>query len=158
MNSSSLERLLLLEQSRELSPAQRKQLDATLAASAQARALRDQLRLIASSLPPPDARPTPGASQRIAARLRHTPSSSAFRPAWKSTLAAAAALALLLGVRAFRPAPSATPQPLAATTATTTADAPADEEWTDPLDSEFAELESLLLAISTDDSLETTEL
>ncbi len=155
MNSSSLERLLLLEQSRELSPAQRKQLDAALDASAQARALRDQLRLIASSLPPPDARPAPGAPLRIAARLRHAPSSSAFRPAWKSTLAAAAALALLLGVRAFRPAPSAPPQPLAAAATTT---APADEEWTDPLDSEFAELESLLLAISSDDSLETTEL
>ena len=60
-------------------------------------------------------------------------------------------------------APAATtvanPAPVAAPIETAAdATARADEDWTDPLDAEFTELENLLLAISTDDSLDVTEL
>ena len=154
MNPHELERLLLLEASGELSPRQRRALDAELAASETARRLRDRLRAWTAAVPPPAAAPAPDAAARIAARLRPPrPAAWIFRPVWKPALAAAAALALFLGVRAFRPAPVAAPIETAAN-----ATANADEDWTDPLDAEFTELENLLLAISTDDSLDVTEL
>ena len=154
MNPHELERLLLLEQSGELAPAQRRALDAELAASADACRLRDQLRAWTAAIPPPAAGPAPDAAARIAARLRPPrPAAWIFRPVWKPALAAAAAMALFLGVRAFRPAPVAAPIETAAV-----ATAAAEEEWTDPLDAEFTELENLLLAISTDDSLNVAEL
>ena len=153
MNATPLEQLLLLEQSGELSAKQRLRLDAELAASAEARRLRAELRGLAAAVPPPPAGPV-AAVARIDARLRRTTAPvAAFRPAWKSALAAAAALALLLGVRSYHCAPS-TPAP-AATTELASAE---EAEWTDPLDAEFTELESLLLAIATEESLEITEL
>ena len=152
MNATQLEQLLLLEQSGELSPKQRRQLDAALAASPAARQSRDQLRGLASAIPVPAVRPAPEAAARIAARLAHAPK-PAFAPAWKPVLAAAAALALLLGVRSYHGAPF-TPAPSASTEIA----AAAEVEWTDPLDAEFTELETLLLAISTTDVLEITEL
>ena len=33
-----------------------------------------------------------------------------------------------------------------------------DDEWTDPYDADFAELENLLASISTDDALDVTDL
>ena len=152
MNPAQLEQLLLLEQSGELSPKQRRLLDAELAASPAARQARAALRGLANALPAPAASPAPDAAARIAARLAQTPK-PAFAPAWKSALAAAAALALLLGVRSYHGAPF-TPAPAA----TTEIAAAAEVEWTDPLDAEFTELETLLLAISTTDVLEITEL
>ena len=152
MNPTQLEQLLLLEQSGELSPAQRRLLAAELAASPEARQSRAALRGLADALPAPAAPPAPEAAARIAARLAQAPKPSfAFLPAWKPALAAAAALALLLGVYTLRPGPA--PVETAAVAAATE-----EEEWTDPLEAEFTELESLLLAISTDDSLEITEL
>lgn len=144
MNTSRTEQLLLLEQSGELSPTQRRDIDAELAASPEARRFREQLRALSAAAPQPAAQPAPDAAARIAARLRQQQT-----PVWKPLLAAAAALALFLGVRAFSPQ---APVP---------ADSPAvaeAEEWDDPLDAEFTELESLLFAISSDDSLEITEL
>ena len=152
MNASQLEQLLLLEQSGELAPNQRRQLDAALAASPAARQSRDQLRSLAHALPDPPAQPAPDAAARIAARLAQAPKPSfAFLPAWKPALAAAAALALLLGVYTLRPGPA--PVETAAVAA-----AAEDEDWTDPLDADFTELENLLAAISADDSFEITEL
>ena len=154
MNATPLEQLLLLEQSGELSAKQRLRLDAELAASAEARRLRAELRGLAAAVPPPPAGPV-AAVARIDARLRRTTAPvAAFRPAWKSALAAAAALALLFGVRAFRnPAPAVPADPVLAAAA-----AAEEAVWTDPLEEEFTELESLLLAISSDDSSEITEL
>ena len=151
MNATPLEQLLLLEQSGELSAQQRLRLDAELAASAEARRLRAELRGLAAAVPPPPAGPV-AAAARIDARLLRTPAPvAAFRPAWKSALAAAAALALLFGVRAFRsPDPAGPADPVLA--------AAEEAVWTDPLEEEFTELESLLLAISSDDSSEITEL
>ena len=95
MNPKQLEQFLLLEMSGELSPRQRRELDAQLAASAEARRQRDDLRRLAAALPAPAAQPAPGAAAQIAARLRQ-PARPAFNllPAWKPALAAAAALAV----------------------------------------------------------------
>ena len=152
MNPKQLEQLLLCEQSGELSPRQRRELETALAASAEARRRRDDLRRLAAALPAPAAQPAPGAAANLAARLRQ-PARPAFNllPAWKPALAAAAALALLLGVRAYRAAPgTAEPAPAVA--------AAAEEEWTDPLETEFIALEELLAALDETDSFAITEL
>ena len=155
MNPHELERLLLLESSGELTPRQRRALDAALAAAPEARRFGDQLRARAGAVPPPAADPAPGAAARIAARLQAKPKSAfAFQPAWKPALAAAAALALFVGVRSFQ-RPAAAPAP-AATAAVAAAAEEAD--WSDPLDADFTELESLLAAMTTDAAFEITEL
>ena len=155
MNPHELERLLLLEQSGELSAAQRRALDAELAASPAARRFRDQLRALAGAVPPHAAGPAPDAAARIAARLHAKPKPVfAFQPAWKPALAAAAALALLLGVRSFQ-RPAATPAPAETAAVATAAE---EEDWSDPLDADFTELESLLAAMTSDASFEITEL
>ena len=153
MNAKQLERLLLLEQSGELSPRQRRDLESALAAAPDARRLRADLRRFAAVLAAPTAQPAPDAAAKIAARLR-PPAKPAFSltPAWKPALAAAAALALLFGARAFRP------YPVPADSASVSAAAQEEEEWTDPLETEFTELESLLAALAGADSLEISEL
>ena len=154
MNPNQLEQLLLLEQSGELSTGQRRALDAELAASPEARRFRDQLRALSAAAPVPATGPAPNATARIAARLQAKPQPAfAFQPAWKPAIAAAAALALFVGVRAFRPVPVSAPVETAAVEAAT-----AEEDWTDPLDADFTELESLLAAMATDASFEITEL
>lgn len=162
MNREQLEQLLLLEQSGELTPPQQLQLNAELTASEQARRLRDQLRTIAAAAANPVARPAPDAAARIAARLQPAARPAfTFVAAWKPALAFAAALALLVGVRTFHAPRSAPVEIAAATTATTAVVAAAatqEETWSDPLDSEFTELESLLASIASENSLETTEL
>ena len=154
MNPNQLEQLLLLEQTGELSRRQRRNLDAELAANPAARRFRDQLRALASAAPAPAAGPAPDAAASIAARLPAKPQPAfVFQPAWKPALAAAAALALFVGVRTFRPAPAAAPAETAAV-----ATAAEEADWTDPLDADFTELESLLAAMSTDAAFEITEL
>ena len=148
MNPNQLEQLLLLEQSGELSPSQRRALDAELAASPEARRFRDQLRALAAAAPAPAVGPAPDAAARIAARLAPRPR----MVVWKPLLATAAALALLLGVYTLRPGPASAPIETAAV------ETAADEEWTDPLDADFTELESLLAAMAEDNAFEITEL
>lgn len=155
MNTTELEQLLLREQSGELTAKQRRALDAELAANPAAQRLRTELRGLAAALPAPAA-PAPSAAGTIAARLRPPARPAVFRPAWKPALTFAAVLALLLGVRAYRDQPGAgeTAAP-AVVTATAAMEA---EEWTDPLDAEFTELEDLLLAIDSTAGLDLTEL
>lgn len=155
MNLNQLERLLLLEQSGEISPKQRRALDAELGASAGARRQRDQIRGFAASVPSSTATPSPGTVQRIHARLQSRPTPSPiFHPVWKSALASAAALALLIGVHAYRSSTNPIPSEPAVASVTTAS----EEEWTDPLDSEFTELESLIATFSTDNTFEMTEI
>ena len=155
MNPQQLEQLLLLESSGELSPRQRRALDAELAANPAARRFRDQLRALAGAAPAPAAGPAPDAVARIAAHLQAKPQPAfAFQPAWKPALAAAAALALFIGVRSFQ-RPVAAPAPAETAAVATAAD---EEDWTDPLDADFTELESLLAAMATDAAFEITEL
>lgn len=155
MNPNQLERLLLLEQSGELSPRQRRELNAELDASAEARRQRGRIRDFASAIPPSTAQPSPGTVQRIHARLQSRPTPSAgFHPAWKSALATAAALALLIGVHAYR----LQTRPVPSNPSVASGTATVEEEWTDPLDSEFTELESLIATFSTDNTFEMTEI
>ena len=150
MNASQLEQLLLLEQSGELTEKQRRALAAELGANPAARQLRAELQRLATALPPGGSAPGPGAAARIAARL------AGARPrmaVWRPALAAAAALALLVGVRTYHGRPG----PAAAGAAATVA-AAAEEDWTDPLDADFTELENLLLAIDSNAALDLTEL
>jgi ferric-dicitrate binding protein FerR (iron transport regulator) len=142
MNPHELEQLLLREQSGELSPSQRRALDAEFAANPAARRFRDQLRALAGAAPAPAAGPAPDAAARIAARL--SPRPRIFT--WKPLLATAAALALLLGVYALRPGPASAPVATVAVAA-----AAEDEDWTDLLDDDFTELEDLLAAIAAED-------
>ena len=150
MTPRKLERLLLLEQSGELTPRQRRRLDAELAASEPARRLRDELRGLAASIPPLSASPSADAARLIATRLaRPAPDFAILPPAWKPALATAAALALLFGARAYRTAlaPHAPPAPVAALSVPAT---PPETEWSDPLGDDFAELETLLQNTSDD--------
>ena len=154
MNAKQLEQLLLLEQSGELSPKQRRRLDAELAASAEARQLRDQLRGLAAAIP----------AARRAARPRCR---RAHRRAPATSRQARDRLPARLEARprrrrrprppSRRPHLPGRPPPVPTEPAVASA-AAEEEEWTDPLDAEFTELESLLVAISSDDSLEITEL
>ena len=142
----TLEQLLLLEQSGELSPDQQRQLDTELAASPEARQQQATLRALAGAIPPVDAEPAADAAARIAARLQAAPAPSPrslFRPVWKPALAAAAALALLLGIRAFRP--DTAPE-------IGVAEITVEEElWADPFEADFAELDSLIADAESDD-------
>ena len=149
MNTILLNRLLLLEQSGELSPQQRRRLDAELARSDSARQLRQELHTLARVLPPPAIHPAPDAAQ-LALILGSAAAVVSCPPAWKPLLAAAAVLALLLGIRAFHATEA---PPVLAVTAI----AGEEEEWTDPLDADFTELETLLLAVAADIEFQITE-
>jgi anti-sigma factor RsiW len=154
MNAKTLEQLLLLEQSGELSPKQYRALEAALVASAEARRLRKNLRGLAAAIPAPAAQPAPDAVTRIAERLRQAPPPAfTFQPAWKPALAAVAALTLLFGVRTFH-----APKTAVSSEATLASIPGVEDEWTDPLDAEFIELENLITSISADHSLEITEI
>ena len=156
MNPSTLEQLLLLEQSGELTAAQRRDLAAELAASPEARQQREVLIALARTIPPVEAQPAADAAARIAARLQAAPAPaprSLFRPVWKPALAAAAALALLFGVRTLRPA--AAPE---TDVATVIVEVDTDELWADPFEADFAELDTLLAEAESDDPAEFMEL
>ncbi len=149
MKTIPLEQLLLLEQSGELSDEQQRQLDTELAASPEARQQRDTLIALAGAIPPVEAEPAPDAAARIVARLQAAPTPSRrslFHPVWKPALAAAAALALLLGIRATRP--TTTPETGVATVIVEESN---DEFWADPFEADFAELDSLIAAVDPDE-------
>lgn len=153
MNPAQTEQLLLLEQSGELSEPQRRALDTELAANPDARRLRAELRDLARAIPPAPG-PAPDTAARIAARLETAAlPHPAFHLAWKPALAAAAALALLLGIQTFRHAP-----PDATEFARSDAPAAAEDDWTDPLADEFTELENLLTALASEDPFDFVEL
>lgn len=151
MTPRELERLLLLEQSGELSEKQRGRLEAECAANAGAQHRRAELCRLAAALPPVSAEPSPATVEKIFARLAppHAPA-TAFLPQWKPALAAAAALALLLGIHAFRKAAEVSPLPAPGYAALGEEE---EDDWIDPLEEEFAELEQLILVLSEDEDL-----
>jgi hypothetical protein len=156
MNPDTLNQLLLLEQSGELTPDQRKDLDAELAENQEARAQQATLRDLATAIPPVEIPPAGDAAARIAARLAQSPAParhSLFLPVWKPALAAAAALALLLGVQSWR-----SPDAQTVETAQVQVSVEEDDLWSDPLEAEFAELDSLLAAIDSDQNTQFLEL
>ena len=128
MTPAQLEPLLLLEQSGELTDTQRRTLDAALAAD-------------------------PAARLATAARPR-----PAFHPAWNPALAAAAALALLLGIQLFRAGSPSSETQLARSETPAANDSSTADDWTDPLADDFTELENLLTALSAEDPFGFAEL
>ena len=140
MTSSSFTQLLLLEQSGELSPAQRRELDARLAGNPAARAERDRIRGLLAAVPRTSREPSAALVQRVvaqAAAARFAVPASWQRPRRVFTWAAAAALALLLGATLIhRIAPQFS-------TRVAIANGDAFDEWVDPFEEEFAYLEDL---------------
>lgn len=151
-----LEHLLLLEQSGELSPGQRRRLDVLRRqGDAPADPLEKEMHWLASNLsgPPAPASSTEILQERIHHRLTEQGGTAhaAYRPAiW---LAAAASVALLVaGIRfAMRP-------PAAALESAAAGQSALEEAWEDPYETEFAQLESLIASISVDAFWDDTDL
>jgi len=153
MKPQQIERLLLLEQSGELSPNQQQQLEAELSTSEEARQLQEELRALAAAIPSIEVQPAPDAAARITVRL-HQPAQPVrvFHPIWKPLLATAAALAILFGVRAWQ-------APDTGSIKTAQIELTEEEEaWLSPFEADFTEIENLLAAIDSDDSMHMTEL
>lgn len=145
MNAKTLEKLLLLEQTGELSKRQRRR----LAARPEAQAMRDELNLLSAAVLVVVEEPSPWAVAKIDARLRKE-RRSLLLPArvWKPILALAACLTLVVGTWDFKPEPSVDSVSVVLTET---------DAWTTQFNEELVELESLILAIS-DSSLDIREM
>ena len=137
MKTIKLEKRLLLEQSGELSPRQRRQLDAC----PEAQAKRDELRLLRAATPVSDVEPDPWAATKIAARLRPERASLfEFSRLWKPVLLTAACLMLVVNTFDFK---QTSPTPVVEMTTEM-------DVWNDQFEEDLVELESLILAMSGD--------
>jgi len=144
MKTTKLEKLILLEQSGELSARQRRQLDAC----PEAQTKRDELTVLHAATPLSDVEPDPWATTKIAARLRNERRPGfAFSKVWKPVFLTAACLTLVVSTFNFKQT-SAEP----AVVAETEMDA-----WNDQFEEDLVELESLILAMSGD-SLDIMEM
>jgi hypothetical protein len=143
MKTNKLEKLLLLEQSGELSPGQRCRLEHELQVSEKARKLRTDLGVLSGSINKPDVELSPWTVARIDARLREK-SHPAFNPAvlWKPVLALAAGLTIISGVFNFNENQISS-APAVAVTGTTEVDV-----WSVPFEEDLRRLETLIMAIS----------
>ncbi len=141
MKMEKLEKLLLLEQTGELSSRQCRKLDAC----PEAQAKRDELKAFCASVPAADVEPSPWAVTKIAARLReeHRPNLIFFKH-WKPALALAAILMIVSGIFNFHGN-----QTSSTSTAVVVAAAGVDV-WNDPLEEDLGRLENLIVAISGD--------
>lgn len=138
MNTKKLERLLLLEQSGELTPRQRR----ALARADGAEPARRELAALRAAVQMPEAEPSPWTVAKIDARLREER-----RPAlvWlrKPALALAACLVLAAGILNFHG------KQTSSTSAAVVAAAEADV-WSDQFEGNLVELENLITAMSGD--------
>lgn len=147
MKIKKIEKWLMLEQSGELTPRKLTRLGRELEKSEEARRLRADLALLSRSIQPSTAEPDPWAVTKIEARLRREPGRTMRMPhAWKSALAAAACLVIALHVVNLNMNQPLTPAPKAVATTP----AVSQDVLSDPLEDDFAALESLILAISGD--------
>jgi len=135
MKTRTLEKLLLLEQSGELTPRQRR----ALARAADAEPKRRELNALREAVRSPDVEPDPWAAAKIAARL-HEERRPVLIRACKPALALAACLALVVGIWNFRQT-SPAPVVIAMTEMGV---------WNAQFEEDLVELESLILAISGD--------
>jgi len=135
MKAKKLERLLLLEQSGELTPRQRR----ALTGAANAEPARRELNILREAMEPSDVEPDPWVAMRIAERLREERRPVVIR-VYKPALALAACLALAVGIWNFRQTSST---PVVVATAEVNV-------WNGQFEEDLAELESLILAISGD--------
>jgi hypothetical protein len=143
MKTNKLEKLLLLEQSGELSPKQRCRLEHELQVSDKARKLRSDLSMLSGSINKPDVELSPWTVARIDARLREK-SRPALTPSvlWKPALALAAGLTIISGVFSFHGKPTSS-APVSAVVAMAEVDV-----WNMPFEEDLIKLENLIVAIS----------
>jgi ferric-dicitrate binding protein FerR (iron transport regulator) len=145
MNTKKIEKWLLLEQTGELSPGQRRRLDRALDESDAAGRLRDDLVVFSQSVKKSDVELSPWMVTRIHARLRDEPRSGVSRARlWKSVLALAACLTLVAGLMNFHGAQTSSAP---AVTAVTTSGV---DVWNVPYEEDLSNLESLIVALSND--------
>ena len=140
MKTEKLEKLLLLEQSGELSVRQRKQLEACPEAVVK----RKEIKALCTAVCPSGAEASPWGAVRIDARLR-AERRSLLLPArvWKPVLALAACLTLLVSIWNFGPESSSAPP-------VTVQAVKSADVWNVRFEEDLAELESLIVAISGD--------
>ncbi len=143
MKTTKLEKLILLEQSGELSARQRRQLNAC----PEAQTKRDELTVLHAATLLSDVEPDPWAATKIAARLRNERRPIVtFSKVWKPVFLTAACLTL--AVNAFNFKQTSTEPAVVAETEM--------DVWNNQFEEDLVELESLILAMSGDlvDSME----
>jgi hypothetical protein len=151
MKTNKVEKWLLLEQSGELPPRKLCSLRRALAASEDARALRNELDWLKGSVLLPEAEPSPWAVKQISARLRDERRMVfRFSRVWKPALALAACLAVIAGLFHFHSEQGSS------TSAAVVAVAGVDV-WNDPFEEDLNKLETLIVAIS-DEPLDIMEM
>lgn len=145
MKPKTVEKLLLLEQTDELSKRQRRRLTAI----PEAQVMRDELNTLCAAVPVASEELSPWMVAKIDARLRKE-RRSILLPSrvWKPILAIAACLTLVVSTWDFKPSPSVDSVSVVLTET---------EAWTAQFNEELVELESLILAIS-DSSLDIREM
>lgn len=144
MNAKKLEKWLLLEQSGELSAPKRKKLEQELIQSPDARRLKDELQLLKSSMGETDVEISPWTVKKIHSRLCNQPVASLlFSNVWKTSLALAACLAVLIGILNFQGTQVATESAVAELASVDESDI-----WDDSLGEDLDELENLIVALS----------
>ncbi len=137
MKTTTLEKLILLEQSGELSVRQHRLLDAC----PEAQTKRDELMVLHAATPIAEVEPSPWATTKIAARLREERRPAVtFSKVWKPVFLTAACLMLAVSTFNFKQ------------TSTDSAVVVATEmdAWNDQFEEDLVELESLILAMSGD--------
>jgi len=145
MKAKTVEKLLLLEQTGELSKRQKVRLDAAPGVQEK----RDELNALCAAVSVVTEDPSPWTVSKIDARLRKER-----RPillptrVWKPILALAACLTLVVSTWDFKPAPSV--DSISVVISET-------EAWTAQFSEDLGELENLILAIS-DSSLDISEM
>lgn len=137
MKTKTLEKLLLLEQTGELSARQRRLLDAC----PEAQAKRDELNALCAAVLSTNAEPEPWAVAKIAARLRMERASLfKFSRLWKPVLLTMVCMMLIVNTFDFKQtAPEHTEVVMTEM-----------DVWSSQFENDLAELESLILAISGD--------
>ena len=149
MKTNKLEKLLLLEQSGELSAWQLRRLGRELAVSEEARILRQELGRLRGLILLPEVEPSPWTVAKIAARLHDEHRSVlAVTRVLKPVLALAACLMAVAGIFNFHGKQVSSSVAVAASVV---------DVWSDPLERDLSRLESQIAAISSD-SLDTMEM
>lgn len=145
MKAKTLEKLLLLEQTGELSKRQKLRLDAL----PDVQAKRDELKALCAAVSVGTEEPSPWTVSKIDTRLREE-RRSILLPArvWKPILALAACLTLVVSTRDFKSAPSV--DSISVVISET-------EAWSVQFNEDLGELENLILAIS-DSSQDISEM
>ncbi len=151
MKTKKIEKWLLLEQSGELSPRKLRSLRRALAASEDARALRNELGRLKGSVLLSEAEPSPWTVTQINARLRDERRLVfRFSKVWKPAFALAVSLTLITGLLYFHDEQvSSTPAAVVAITGV--------DVWSDPFEEDLNKLETLIVAIS-DEPLDIVEM